>query len=98
MASSASQSYQREEQNDRRLQELSTKISLLRNVTNDIYAEAQDQSYIDSAQESMNKLFTSVKTSSGRLLRSAKAGHPVFKTAGLAIFIILLLYFVYKAF
>lgn len=40
--------YQREEQNNTRLEELASKISSLRSVTNDIHAQASDYSLIDS--------------------------------------------------
>lgn len=94
--SSSSQAYQHEEQNDARLKELSNKISLLRGVTNDIHAQASDHSLIDATSDSFSDMATSLKGSADRLLRSAKAAHPIFKTAGLAIFVILLLYTLYK--
>lgn len=40
--------YQREEQNNTRLEELASKISTLRSVTNDIHAQSSDYSLIDS--------------------------------------------------
>ncbi|USP79631.1 uncharacterized protein yc1106_06905 [Curvularia clavata] len=40
--------YEREQQNDSRLDELASKVSALRGVTIDIYDSARDQHVIDS--------------------------------------------------
>lgn len=46
----------------------------------------------------MSTLFTNMKTSSTRLARSITAGHPIFKTVGVALAIIIGLYFLFKVF
>ena len=46
--SSASEAYERERQNNSRLEELSAKVSALRGVTIDIYDNAREQGVIDS--------------------------------------------------
>ena len=43
-----SQAYEREQQNNSRLDELASKVSALRGVTIDIYDNARDQHVIDS--------------------------------------------------
>ncbi|KAI0608960.1 snare complex subunit protein [Pyrenophora tritici-repentis] len=43
-----SQAYEREQQNNSRLDELASKVSALRGVTIDIYDNARDQGVIDS--------------------------------------------------
>jgi blocked-early-in-transport protein 1 len=43
-----SQAYEREQQNNNRLDELASKVSALRGVTIDIYDNARDQHVIDS--------------------------------------------------
>lgn len=43
-----SESYERERQNNSRLDELSAKVSALRGVTIDIYDNARDQAVIDN--------------------------------------------------
>ncbi|ODQ65621.1 hypothetical protein NADFUDRAFT_50906 [Nadsonia fulvescens var. elongata DSM 6958] len=93
-----SQAYQREEQNNHRLEELASKLSSLRNVTNDIHARASDYSMIDQASDSMSELMTSVKGSAVKLTRSIQAGHPIMKMVGLALAIFFLFYMLYKFF
>jgi len=44
-----SESYERERQNNSRLEELAGKVSALRGVTIDIYDNARDQGVIDSS-------------------------------------------------
>ena len=48
LAAAMSDAYERERQNNSRLDELSAKVSALRGVTIDIYDNARDQGVIDS--------------------------------------------------
>ncbi|KAG5366910.1 Protein transport protein [Yarrowia sp. B02] len=88
--------YQREEQNNTRLEELASKISSLRSVTNDIHAQASDYSLIDSTTDTVGNMMSSVRGSASKLGRSLKAGHPIWRTVGIALAIILLLWFLFK--
>lgn len=81
-----------EHQNDDRLHDLAGKLASIRQVTNDIYTSASDHSIIDSATETFGGMLGSVRSSGARLARAARAGHPVFKTVGMALAIILLIY------
>ncbi|CAN6659393.1 protein transport protein Sft1p [Trichomonascus vanleenenianus] len=96
--SHSTQAYQQEEQNESRLNDLASKITALRNVTNDIHAHASDYSLIDSTADTMSNMLSSVKTTSARLTRSVRAGHPVFKTVGLALLLFFLMYTIVKLF
>lgn len=82
-----------EEQNDQRLHDLAGKLSTIRQVTKDIYTQASDQGFIDSATETFTSVLGSVRGGAARLTRAAQAGHPVFKVAALALGIIFLVYF-----
>ncbi|KAJ4330537.1 hypothetical protein N0V87_009898 [Didymella glomerata] len=92
-----SDAYERERQNNSRLDELSAKVSALRGVTIDIYDNARDQSVIDSTSETFSSFSTSLKGSAGRLTRMAASGNKVavLKLSGIIIGIVLVLYFLY---
>ncbi|KAH6865684.1 hypothetical protein BKA58DRAFT_442457 [Alternaria rosae] len=51
-----SQAYEREQQNNSRLDELASKVSALRGVTIDIYDNARDQHVIDSTSNKKHAL------------------------------------------
>jgi hypothetical protein len=53
-----SESYERERQNNSRLDELASKVSALRGVTIDIYDNARDTSVIDSTVRTFTSSFT----------------------------------------
>ncbi|KAF3036394.1 hypothetical protein E8E11_003806 [Didymella keratinophila] len=92
-----SDAYERERQNNSRLDELSAKVSALRGVTIDIYDNARDQGVIDSTSETFSSFSTSLKGSAGRLTRMAASGNKVavLKLSGIIIGIVLVLYFLY---
>uniref|UniRef100_A0A060T376 ARAD1C35090p n=1 Tax=Blastobotrys adeninivorans TaxID=409370 RepID=A0A060T376_BLAAD len=94
--SSSSQAYQREEQNDNRLKELSSKISALRSVTSDIHDYASEHSLIDQTTETMSSMLTSVKTTAMHLTRSATAGHSTFRMVGLALLAFFIIYTLFR--
>ncbi|THV70000.1 hypothetical protein D6C86_00345 [Aureobasidium pullulans] len=79
-----SEAYERERQNNSRLDDLAGKVSALRGVTIDIYDNARDQGVIDSSG------------SAGRLTRMAQQGNKVaiLKLAGIIIAVILVLYWI----
>ena len=83
-----------EHQNDQRLNELAGKLASIRQVTNDIYTQAADHSIIDSATETFGSMLATVRSSCTRLMRAARAGHPIFKTVGLALAVILGFYII----
>ncbi|KAL9000729.1 MAG: hypothetical protein Q9169_000765 [Polycauliona sp. 2 TL-2023] len=72
-----SEAYERERQNNSRLDELSSKISALRGVTIDIYDNARNQDVLDSSNEVFSSMSTSIKGSAGRLGRMAQSGNKV---------------------
>jgi blocked-early-in-transport protein 1 len=92
-----SDAYERERQNNSRLDELSAKVSALRGVTIDIYDNARDQGVIDSTSESFSSLGTSLKGSASRLTRMAASGNKVavLKLAGMISGVFLVLWFLY---
>ncbi|KAI9781757.1 MAG: hypothetical protein M1839_005750 [Geoglossum umbratile] len=72
-----SEAYEREQQNNSRLDELANKVSALRGVTVDIYGNARSQELIDNSSEVFSSLGTSLKTSAGRLGRMASSGGKI---------------------
>ncbi|KAF1981953.1 hypothetical protein K402DRAFT_424929 [Aulographum hederae CBS 113979] len=91
-----SDAYERERQNNSRLDELANKVSALRGVTIDIYDNARSQDVIDSSNEVFSNFSTSLKGSATRLTRMAQSGNKVaiLKFSGILVGIILFLWFV----
>ncbi|EOA88088.1 hypothetical protein ACJQWK_01477 [Exserohilum turcicum] len=92
--------YEREQQNDSRLEDLASKVSALRGVTIDIYDSARDQHVIDSTSDTFSSFATSLKGSATRLTRMASSGNKVaiFKLSGMIIAGVVLLYWVWHLF
>ncbi|KAJ4988259.1 Protein transport protein sft1 [Stagonosporopsis vannaccii] len=93
-----SDAYERERQNNSRLDELSAKVSALRGVTIDIYDNARDQGVIDSTTETFSSFSTSLKGSASRLTRMAASGNKVavLKLAGMISAVVVVLWFLYR--
>ncbi|KAI0105271.1 hypothetical protein GGR51DRAFT_197174 [Nemania sp. FL0031] len=93
-----SEAYERERQNNARLEELSAKVSSLRGVTVDIYDNARAQDIIDNTSDTFSSMSTQLKGSAGRLGRMAAAGNKVaiFKLSGIVIGLFLVLYYLAK--
>ncbi|KAK4219935.1 hypothetical protein QBC37DRAFT_394313 [Rhypophila decipiens] len=93
-----SESYERERQNNARLDELSAKVSALRGVTIDIYNSANAHEVIDSTNETFSSMGTQLKGSASRLGRMAASGNKVaiFKLSGILILTVLVLYYTFK--
>ncbi|KAI1118652.1 hypothetical protein F5Y14DRAFT_447013 [Nemania sp. NC0429] len=93
-----SEAYERERQNNARLEELSAKVSSLRGVTVDIYDNARAQDVIDNTSDTFSSMSTQLKGSAGRLGRMAAAGNKVaiLKLSGIIIGVFLVLYYVAK--
>ncbi|KAI0198412.1 hypothetical protein F4808DRAFT_262034 [Astrocystis sublimbata] len=93
-----SEAYERERQNNARLEELSAKVSSLRGVTVDIYDNARAQDIIDNTSDTFSSMSTQLKGSAGRLGRMAASGNKVaiFKLAGIVIAAFLVLYYMVK--
>ncbi|KAI1129903.1 hypothetical protein F5Y10DRAFT_236955 [Nemania abortiva] len=93
-----SEAYERERQNNARLEELSAKVSSLRGVTVDIYDNARAQDIIDNTSDTFSSMSTQLKGSAGRLGRMAAAGNKVaiFKLSGIVIGVFLVLYYLAK--
>ncbi|PKS11511.1 hypothetical protein jhhlp_003276 [Lomentospora prolificans] len=95
-----SEAYERERQNNARLDELSSKVSALRGITIDIYDNARSQDVIDNTSETFSSMTTSLKGSAGRLGRMAAAGNKVavLKLSAILVGIFIFLYYVSKLF
>lgn len=91
-----SEAYERERQNNSRLDELSSKVSALRDVTINIYDNARDQGVIDSSNEVFSNMGTSLSGSASRLTRMAQQGSKVaiLKLAGIVVAVVVVLYWV----
>ncbi|KAL2058788.1 hypothetical protein ABVK25_000079 [Lepraria finkii] len=86
--------YDREQQNNSRLDELSSKVSALRDVTVNIYDNARDQHVIDNSSEVFSSMGSSIKGSAGRLGRMAQQGNRVaiLKLSGIIIAVVVVLW------
>ncbi|PHH90403.1 hypothetical protein CDD83_3817 [Cordyceps sp. RAO-2017] len=95
-----SEAYERERQNNARLDELSAKVSALRGVTIDIYDNARTQDVIDNTSDTFSSMATQMKGSAGRLTRMAASGNKVaiLKLSGIVIALFLVLYYGLKIF
>ncbi|TGJ86560.1 hypothetical protein E0Z10_g2149 [Xylaria hypoxylon] len=93
-----SEAYERERQNNARLEELSAKVSSLRGVTVDIYDNARAQDVLDNTNDTFSSMSTQLKGSAGRLGRMAAAGNKVaiLKLSGIIIAVFLVLYYIAK--
>ncbi|KAJ4350503.1 uncharacterized protein N0V89_009124 [Didymosphaeria variabile] len=94
----SSQAWEREQQNNSRLDELASKVSALRGVTVDIYDNARDHTLIDNTSDTFSSLGTTLKGSAGRLTRMAQSGNKVaiLKLSGIIIGTILVLYWGFR--
>ncbi|KAK9463349.1 uncharacterized protein V1516DRAFT_667528 [Lipomyces oligophaga] len=95
-SASASQAYDREAQNDRRLNDLASQLSTLRKVTTDIGNQASDSSFVQSTTDAFSSLSTSIKHSSHRLARSSGVSLPVYKTVFLILIGVLVIYLIWR--
>jgi blocked-early-in-transport protein 1 len=95
-----SEAFERERQNNARLDELSAKVSALRGVTIDIYDSARSQEVIDSANNTFSSMTTQIKGSASRLGRMAASGNKVavFKLSGIIIGVVLVSYYIWRLF
>ncbi|KAI0174915.1 hypothetical protein BJ166DRAFT_493416 [Pestalotiopsis sp. NC0098] len=95
-----SEAYERERQNNARLEELSAKVSSLRGVTVDIYDSARAQDVIDNTTDTFSNMSTQLKGSASRLGRMAASGNKVaiFKLSAIIIGCFMVLYYTYKLF
>ncbi|KAG8532747.1 uncharacterized protein KY384_002625 [Bacidia gigantensis] len=91
-----SSAYDRESQNNSRLDELSSKVSALRGVTINIYDNARSQDVIDSSSEVFSSMSGSIKGSAQRLGRMAQSGNKVaiFKLAGIIVAVVVVLWWI----
>jgi len=92
----SSEAYERERQNNSRLDELAGKVTALRGVTVDIYENARDHSLIQSNTEHFTNMGVSIKNSSTRLARMAQSGNKVaiLKLAGMISGVVILLWWI----
>ncbi|KAI9726685.1 MAG: hypothetical protein M1834_008950 [Cirrosporium novae-zelandiae] len=90
-----SEAYERERQNNSRLDELASKVSALRGVTVDIYDNARNQEVLDNTNEVFSNLGTSIRGSAGRLGRMARQGNSVaiLKLAAIIVGVVMVLYY-----
>ncbi|KAK4248519.1 hypothetical protein C7999DRAFT_40265 [Corynascus novoguineensis] len=95
-----SEAYERERQNNARLDELSAKVSALRGVTVDIYDSARSHEVIESTSETFSSMGTQLKGSASRLGRMAASGNKVaiFKLSAIIIGVVLVLYYMSRLF
>ncbi|KAK0641215.1 hypothetical protein B0T16DRAFT_335971 [Cercophora newfieldiana] len=95
-----SEAFERERQNNARLEELSSKVSALRGVTIDIYDSARNHEVIDSTSETFSSMGTQLKGSASRLGRMAASGNKVavLKLSAIIIGAFIVLYYLARLF
>ncbi|KAI2610217.1 uncharacterized protein GGS25DRAFT_488009 [Hypoxylon fragiforme] len=93
-----SEAYERERQNNARLEELSAKVSSLRGVTVDIYDNARAQDVIDHTSDTFSSMSSQLKGSAGRLGRMAASGNKVaiLKLSSILVGIFIVLYYILR--
>ncbi|EAA28292.1 hypothetical protein GE21DRAFT_9106 [Neurospora crassa] len=95
-----SANYERERQNNARLDELASKVSALRGVTIDIYDQARNHEVIDQTTDTFSSMGSQLKGSATRLGRMAASGNKVaiLKLSGILIGSFLVIYYLYRLF
>lgn len=95
-----SATYERERQNNARLDELASKVSALRGVTIDIYDQARNHEVIDQTTDTFSSMGSQLKGSATRLGRMAASGNKVaiLKLSGILIGSFLVIYYLYRIF
>ncbi|ROV86814.1 hypothetical protein VSDG_10160 [Cytospora chrysosperma] len=95
-----SEAYERERQNNSRLDELSSKVSALRGVTIDIYDNARAQDVIDNTSDTFSSMRAQLTGSAGRMGRMAAAGNKVaiMKLSAIIVGTVMVLYYGWKLF
>ncbi|KOS22721.1 Protein transport protein sft1 [Escovopsis weberi] len=95
-----SEAYERERQNNARLEELSSKVTALRGVTIDIYDNARAQDVIDNTSDTFTSMTSQIRGSATRLTRMAASGNNVaiVKLSAIIIGIFLILYYISRWF
>jgi blocked-early-in-transport protein 1 len=93
-----SEAYERERQNNARLDELSNKVSALRGITVDIYDNARAQDVIDDTSNTFSSMTSQMKGSAGRLTRMAQSGNKIaiLKLSAIIIGVFIVLYYTLK--
>lgn len=92
----SSEAYERERQNNTLLDSLSSKVSQLRSVTDNIYSNARDHELIEANDDSFHSFGTNLRNSAGRLTRMAGQGNRVaiLKLAGILAAVVLVVWWV----
>ncbi|EMR08755.1 hypothetical protein PNEG_02927 [Pneumocystis murina B123] len=68
-----------EQQNDRRLKELESKVSMLKDITLDIHKQASDMTMIEQSKQAISRLTRDVHNSALRLNRVLLTKISIFK-------------------
>jgi len=92
-----SEAYERERQNNSRLDDLAGKVSSLRDVTINIYSQASDQRSLDDSNDTFANMNVSIKNTANRLTRMAKntSNIQIFRLSGMIIGVVLVLYIIW---
>jgi len=95
-----SEAYERERQNNARLDDLASKVTSLWDVTVNIYDSARDHEIIDDSNEVFANFTTGLKQSAGRITRMAATGSKgqTIKLAGMIVGGVIVLYLLWGIF
>ncbi|KAK6354873.1 hypothetical protein TWF696_004004 [Orbilia brochopaga] len=92
-----SEAYERERQNNARLDDLAGKVTSIRDFTINIYNQASDQRLIDDNNDTFANMSNSVKNTAGRLTRMAKntSNIQIFKLSGMIVAGVIVLWMIW---
>ncbi|KAK6333342.1 hypothetical protein TWF718_011157 [Orbilia javanica] len=92
-----SEAWERERQNNARLDDLAGKVSSIRDFTINIYNQASDQRLIDDNNDTFSNMTNSVKNTANRLTRMAKNTSSIqtFRLAGIIIGVVVVLWIIW---
>ncbi|KAJ6261283.1 hypothetical protein Dda_3952 [Drechslerella dactyloides] len=92
-----SEAYERERQNNARLDDLAGKVTSIRDFTINIYNQASDQRLIDDNNDTFANMGNSVKNTANRLTRMAKntSNIQIFRLAGFIVAGVLVLWIIW---
>lgn len=89
---------QAESNNNSKFDELATRLSTFRNVTQDINNAARDDSAITQLNEQMSRIFDNVRDSSMGLTRAMQSGQGVWRFVGLSLAAFFIIWMLMKLF
>lgn len=89
---------QSEANNNSKFDELSSRLSTFRNITQDIDNIARDDSIITQLNEQVSRIYDNIRDSSHGLTRAMQSGNSVWRYVGMALGIFFIIWMLTKLF